>query len=706
MMMVALAGAAQEVQVSNLEVADNNVITFEVSWKGSTVSPAGRTERFSDSLWVFIDYFDMDKQQMWRLPVSSAATATPTSASTLISWAGAKVRTITDNNAGFYIERNARGADDDVSYRVKVAVTPAGTYPRGVIRPCVYVTDFRPVATYEMSSDIVTAKLEGTAPYSGQYSGGVAWTSTSSAALDVPSGRSISRFFDATGNEGLIECDNSAKPTVSITPSTDWVRCGAGTVTLEATTPSPNATIDWYADATGGTPLHSGSTTYTTPDITTSTTYYAQARNISTGCVSSSRTEVTATVNDIPNTPTLVNNSGNQCEGTVGVTFKASGGSTYEWSGGGFDGQSGTATSKTTLTTPDTYTVKVRNAKETNGVICRSAYSDPVTAYVNPTPTKPSLTHTGDQCEGIGVTFNATGGKSGSTYEWAGVGFDGKTGGSQTSSTLTGTYIVKVRSAEAANDITCRSEYTTDNTAYVNSLSTIKLTSTAATQNQTVCEGSAIAGTSYTIDGSAASATVANLPAGLTAVLSSKIVRISGTPTASGTYTITTTGHTEPCEAATIEGTVTVRPAFTPGVIASTGQAVCQGATANQISSTTPASGGDQVITYRWLKDNSAISSTNAAAYTPPTTTVGIYSYTRQAHDGTCNTSWATATNAYKLTVNDCTAPSGCPTHTAGRIGGSGSGNNNTCASHTPGRIGASTAGSSCAAHNPGGIGG
>ncbi len=139
--------------------------------------------------------------------------------------------------------------------------------------------------------------------------------------------------------------------------------------------------------------------------------------------------------------------------------------------------------------------------------------------------------------------------------------------------------------------------------------------------------------------------------------------------------------------------------------IASTGQTVCQGATANQISSTTPASGGDQTITYQWLKDNSPLSSTNVAAYTPPTTTVGSYSYTRQAHDGTCNTSWATATNAYKLTVNDCTAPSGCPTHTAGRIGGSGSGNNNTCASHTPGRIGASAAGSSCATHNPGGIG-
>jgi hypothetical protein len=36
-----------------------------------------------------------------------------------------------------------------------------------------------------------------------------------------------------------------------------------------------------------------------------------------------------------------------------------------------------------------------------------------------------------------------------------------------------------------------------------------------------------------------------------------KTVTISGTPTASGTYTITTSGHTAPCTAATISGTVT-----------------------------------------------------------------------------------------------------------------------------------------------------
>ncbi len=57
--------------------------------------------------------------------------------------------------------------------------------------------------------------------------------------------------------------------------------CGTGTVDLGAT-PNAGATINWYSDATGGTLLASG-TTYTTPSITDTTTYYAAAETSSTG---------------------------------------------------------------------------------------------------------------------------------------------------------------------------------------------------------------------------------------------------------------------------------------------------------------------------------------------------------------------------------------------------------------------------------------
>ena len=85
-------------------------------------------------------------------------------------------------------------------------------------------------------------------------------------------------------------------------------RTNAGTVTLSATAQS-GAVVDWYANPTGGNVLIGGlgTSTFTTPSITTTTTYYAQARNSTTGCVSSTRTAVTATVNY----PTPFSYSGN-----------------------------------------------------------------------------------------------------------------------------------------------------------------------------------------------------------------------------------------------------------------------------------------------------------------------------------------------------------------------------------------------------------
>lgn len=60
--------------------------------------------------------------------------------------------------------------------------------------------------------------------------------------------------------------------------------------TLSVTT-TAGTTVDWYAAATGGTALITNTTTYTP---TTFGSYYAEARNTTTGCISKTRTEVTA----------------------------------------------------------------------------------------------------------------------------------------------------------------------------------------------------------------------------------------------------------------------------------------------------------------------------------------------------------------------------------------------------------------------------
>lgn len=60
-----------------------------------------------------------------------------------------------------------------------------------------------------------------------------------------------------------------------VATTTPATRCGVGTVTLGATQTGGNS-LNWYAAATGGAPIGSG-TSFTTPSISTSTTYYVAA---------------------------------------------------------------------------------------------------------------------------------------------------------------------------------------------------------------------------------------------------------------------------------------------------------------------------------------------------------------------------------------------------------------------------------------------
>ena len=81
----------------------------------------------------------------------------------------------------------------------------------------------------------------------------------------------------------------NANPTITSTAPN--FRNGSGTVVLGAT--SAAGTISWFAASSGGSALATG-TSFTTPIISTTTTYYVEASDAS---CTSSRTAVTATVN-------------------------------------------------------------------------------------------------------------------------------------------------------------------------------------------------------------------------------------------------------------------------------------------------------------------------------------------------------------------------------------------------------------------------
>ena len=92
----------------------------------------------------------------------------------------------------------------------------------------------------------------------------------------------------------------------------------------------------------------------------------------------------------------------------------------------------------------------------------------------------------------------------------------------------------------------------------------LDLTSAGTTINQTICLNSAIQNITYSYGGEATGAVVTGLPNGLTAVIASGVVTISGTPTETGVfnYTVTSVG----CATNTIrQGTISINavPALT-----------------------------------------------------------------------------------------------------------------------------------------------
>jgi gliding motility-associated-like protein len=147
----------------------------------------------------------------------------------------------------------------------------------------------------------------------------------------------------------------------------DSIRCGAGTVLLHATV-LPFETVDWYDTITGGVPLLIGDTSFLTPVLYETTTFYAEARSDSSGCLSVSRTPVTATILPAP-VPTISGPS-TPCAGTAGHIYSTESGMiNYDWqitSGGVITGGLGSNIIMVAWITPGQQSVTV-NYSDPNG---------------------------------------------------------------------------------------------------------------------------------------------------------------------------------------------------------------------------------------------------------------------------------------------------------------------------------------------------
>ncbi|KAF2508771.1 hypothetical protein EYY60_16760, partial [Flavobacterium zhairuonense] len=79
--------------------------------------------------------------------------------------------------------------------------------------------------------------------------------------------------------------------------------------TLSATTSEAGVTLNWYDVPTGGTAIATNTSTFTTPILTATKTYYVETQSATGGCVSASRTAITVNVVNTPAGGCLLANS-------------------------------------------------------------------------------------------------------------------------------------------------------------------------------------------------------------------------------------------------------------------------------------------------------------------------------------------------------------------------------------------------------------
>ena len=184
-------------------------------------------------------------------------------------------------------------------------------------------------------------------------------------------------------------------------------RCGTGTVTLTASGCS-GGTLNWYAAASGGTSLGTG-TSFTTPSLSATTTYYVDCTL--SNCTST-RVAVTATINPVPSAPTATSPGlcgiGNQ------IILSATGCITgtlnwYAVASGGTSIGTGATFQTPNLSSTTTYYVDC-----TEGT-CTSSRT-PVTVSVYPIPNLPTVTDV-SRCGAGTVTLNVSG-DAGNTFLW------------------------------------------------------------------------------------------------------------------------------------------------------------------------------------------------------------------------------------------------------------------------------------------------
>ncbi|MCO5267801.1 MAG: gliding motility-associated C-terminal domain-containing protein [Brumimicrobium sp.] len=227
--------------------------------------------------------------------------------------------------------------------------------------------------------------------------GGIQWYSGSTGGSPLAGGTSITSSGTYYVQQTVNGCDSPRTPvSITINPipvaptASNQSFCGNATV---ANLTASGSNTQWYANASGGSPLSNGTV------LTNGGTYYVQ--QTVNGC-DSPRTPVTVTITPIPPAPTASNQS--FCgSGTIGNLTPSGAG--YTWHADA--STPGILLPGTVLTNGSTYYVQ----QTVNG--CASPRT-PVTVTINPIPAAPTASN--QSFCGSGTVANLT--PSGVGYTW------------------------------------------------------------------------------------------------------------------------------------------------------------------------------------------------------------------------------------------------------------------------------------------------
>jgi len=302
-----------------------------------------------------------------------------------------------------------------------------------------------PTTTGNFSCIAASLTLSASGGVAGQYrwytvpTGGTAIAGQTSATYLTPLLALTTTYYVSINNGTCESTRTSVIATINLSPTgpttTGAASCGPSTLTLTAAGGAAGQ-YRWYIAPTGGTAI-AGQTnsTFTTPLLSLTTTYYVAINN---GLCESNRTPVVATINTIPNPPTETGAS--RC-GAGTVVLNASGGTAgqYRWytvptGGTAIAGQTSSSYTTPAISVTTLYYVAINNGT------CESTRT-PVTATVHTIPNAPTTTGA-ESCPAASVTLTASGGAAGQ-YRW----YSAPTGGTAISGQTNSTYSTPVLSS-------------------------------------------------------------------------------------------------------------------------------------------------------------------------------------------------------------------------------------------------------------------